>query len=62
MRLDVCDVTSIDQAGVAVLIGGARRAFREGRLLVLVDRDGSVTKMVRMHLLGRFLITQTWAA
>ncbi len=63
LRLDVRDVTVIDQAGVAVLVGASRRAARDGQLLVLIDADGPVTQaLARLHLLGRFLITQVVAA
>jgi len=59
LRVDVRAVTSIDQAGVAALIGARRRAANSGRTFVLIDSGGAVTQALsRMHLLGAFLVTQ----
>jgi anti-anti-sigma factor len=62
-RLDVRGVTSIDSAGVAVLIGARRRARSAGRTFVLVDSEGPVTRALqRLHLLPAFLVTQVVSA
>jgi anti-anti-sigma regulatory factor len=63
VRLDVRDVTSIDAAGVAVLVGARHRAEALGRAFVLVDAGGPVTQALqRLHLLPSFLVTQVVSA
>ena len=63
VRLDVREVTSIDAAGVAVLVGARHRAEALGRTFVLVDSGGPVTEALqRLHLLPAFLVTQVVSA
>ena len=63
VRLDVREVTSIDAAGVAVLVGARHRAEALGRTFVLVDSAGPVTQALqRLHLLPAFLVTQVVSA
>jgi|GEM_PF-6011480 len=59
VRLDVRDVTSIERAGIALLIGARRRALAAGRALVLIDNHGAVTAaLLGAHVLQDFLIEQ----
>ena len=63
VRLDVRAVTSIDAAGVAVLVGARRAAQAAGLTFILVDSGGPVTQTLqRMHLLPAFLVTQVVSA
>ena len=62
VRLDVRAVTSIDAAGIGVLVGANHRAAAAGRRMVLIDSNGPVTATLsRLHLLGQFHVTQVIA-
>jgi anti-anti-sigma regulatory factor len=59
VSVDVRTVLSIDNIGIAMLIGADRRASASGKRLVLVDSNGPVTaKLARTHLAGRLAVTQ----
>ena len=52
VRLDVRGVRSIDTTGIALLIGANHRAAANGRRLVLIDNNGTVTAALsRKHML-----------
>ncbi len=58
VRLDVRDVRSIDRSGIALLVGANHRAAALGRLLVLTDNTGPVTRALSaLHLLNGFHVT-----
>ena len=59
LRLDVSAVTSIDKAGIALLVGVNRRAAAAGRTFILLDSAGAVSyALSRMHVLHTFLVTE----
>ena len=59
VELDLRDVRSIDRSGVALLIGANHRAADVGRALVLVDRNGPVTRALSaLRLLHAFEVIQ----
>ena len=59
VELDVRDVRSIDRSGVALLIGANHRAADVGRTLVLIDRNGPVTRALSaLRVLHTFEVTQ----
>lgn len=63
LRLDVREVSSIDRNGVALLVGLNHRAAVAGRGLILIDRNGPVTKaLAAMHLLRNFVVTDVVTA
>ena len=58
VRVDVSAVSSIDATGIALLVGANHRAAATGRLLILIDSDGPVSRaLARKHLLRDFLVT-----
>ncbi|MFI5099405.1 MAG: STAS domain-containing protein [Actinomycetes bacterium] len=58
VRLDVREVRSIDRSGIALLVGANHRAAALGRLLVLTDNNGPVTRALSaLHLLNGFHVT-----
>jgi anti-anti-sigma factor len=59
LRIDVRQVTSIDNSGVALLVRANRQAAATGRMFVLIDSAGAVSQALsRMHLLTAFLVTE----
>jgi anti-anti-sigma factor len=59
VHLDVCEVTTIDTTGLALLIGANHRAHGLGRSLVLVDRGGAVTRgLTRIRMIDDFSVVQ----
>jgi anti-anti-sigma factor len=58
VRLDVRAVRSIDRTGIALLVGANHRAAALGRLFVLTDNNGPVTRALSAeHLLKGFHVT-----
>jgi anti-anti-sigma factor len=59
VQLDVREVRSIDNSGVALLIGANHRAAALGRTLALTDHNGPVTTTLSaLRLLRCFRVTQ----
>ena len=58
VRLDVREVRSIDRSGIALLVGANHRAAALGRLFVLTDNNGPVTRALSaLQLLNGFHVT-----
>jgi anti-anti-sigma regulatory factor len=63
VNIDVRAVRTIDNTGIAMLIGANRRAIARGRRLVLLDCNGPVTAALsRLHIMRQFSITQVIAS
>jgi anti-anti-sigma regulatory factor len=57
VRLDVREVTSISDGGLAVLVSANHRARTVGRLLLLLDDEGVVSaRLASAHLMGGLLV------
>ncbi|WP_131770981.1 STAS domain-containing protein [Candidatus Protofrankia californiensis] len=55
LRVNVADLELVDHAALGVLLGGARRARRSGRSMVLVDVPADLDRLLSANRLGRFL-------
>ena len=53
--LDVAALTGLDATGLGVLVGGHRRAQREGRVLVLRDVSAPVARLLFLTRLDKVL-------
>jgi len=60
--LDVAGLTSVDAAGLGVLVGAHRRALRAGRTLVLRDVPPPLARVLLITRLDRVLRTSQAAA
>jgi anti-anti-sigma factor len=55
LRVDVAGLELADDAGLGVLLGGARRARRQGRSMVLVAVPAALGSLLDAHRLGQVL-------
>jgi anti-anti-sigma factor len=55
LRVDVAGLELADQAGLGVLLGGARRARRLGRSMMLVSVPAALGSLLEAHRLTRML-------
>ncbi|WP_322754942.1 MULTISPECIES: STAS domain-containing protein [unclassified Frankia] len=55
LRVNVSGLELVDHAGLGVLLGGARRARRSGRSMLLVDVPAALGKLLAANRLGRIL-------
>jgi anti-anti-sigma factor len=55
LRVDVAGLELTDDAGLGVLLGGARRARRAGRSMVLVDVPAGLGRLLAAHRLHGML-------
>lgn len=55
LRVDVAGLELVDHAGLGVLLGGARRARRSGRSMVLVNVPAALGSLLDAHRLSRLL-------
>ena len=53
--LDLTSLEAVDATGLGVLVGAHRRAFRQGRTLVLHDAPAPVARVLRLTRLDRVL-------
>jgi len=53
--LDLASLEAVDATGLGVLVGAHRRAFRQGRTLVLHDATAPVARVLRLTRLDRVL-------
>ncbi|WP_131748327.1 STAS domain-containing protein [Frankia sp. Cppng1_Ct_nod] len=55
LRVNVSGLELVDHAGLGVLLGGALRARRAGRSMVLVEVPAALGKLLAANRLGRIL-------
>jgi anti-anti-sigma factor len=55
LRVDVAGLELVDHAGLGVLLGGARRARRFGRSMLLVNIPAALSSLLEAHRLSRVL-------